>query len=492
MFRAIVRETPFCTDFANDYFSNVFGASYNGDNSFLSTLRAILPQRMGEEDTVELRFSQSSYRAENLSGASKRDVVSAVAREIYSDSAGTFFIHNVNGGADGNNISFDAIESTFPSMYDGFHNLEPVTAYFRKSFRVVCFINVELRSVVLFVEALDIRKLHYLQRAIVPCMPWYFNAGKDTDKLTEDELALFLSLTEKEPDKYMACLTKLAERYDFKKMRVEKLLKGFETRFERIEAQRVEQQIASKEAEFERMNNSIASILSQRNELSIKLLGLHQKIASGGDESEIMDYFLCNASLYLETVSDSMMQFAAFGYCEYFDEEMVESMLRNNHSYIYTRAHGTISGERMAKLIKAVFSDRTLRLRFCAGYTFDLNGSVRGIRQHEFPLEMKNMMPNPHIQYHACLGNHERVINQFLRDRNYIGAIEQCVSSSKSLNFGDSVVIGEFMNDMYRNQTQCIELPDGKVVKPLAAIEWLESQEATGQDGETQAQEEEA
>lgn len=492
MFRAIVRETPFCTEFANDYFSNIRGASYNGDNSFLSTLRAILPQRMGDEDTVDLRYSQSSYRAENLNGASKRDIVSAVAREIYRDSRGVFHIHSINGGTEGNNMSFDALESAFTGVYDGYHNLEPVTAYFKKSFRVMCFINVDLRSVVLFVEALDVRKLHYLQRAIVPCMPWYFNAGKDTDKLTEDELALFLSLTEKEPDKYLACLEKLAERYDFKKMRIEKLLNGFEVRYERLEAQRVEQQITEKEREFERANNTIATILSQRNELSIKLLGLHQKIASGGGESEIMDYFLCSTALYLECVSDSMMQFSAFGYCEYFDEEMVESMLRNRNSYIYSRAHGSISGERMAKLIKAVFSDRTLRLRFCAGYTFDLNGSVRGIRQHEFPLEMKNMMPNPHIQYHACLGNHERVINQFLRDRNYIGAIEQCVSSSKSLNFGDSVVIGEFMNDMYRNQTQCIELPDGKVVKPLTAIEWLESQEATGQDGETQAQEEEA
>lgn len=492
MFRAAVRETPFCTEIANDFFGSIFGQSYNGDNTFLSTMRAVLAHRMGEDDSVELLFTNSSYRSEQVSGATKRDVMRAVTSNIYEDSSGRFYIHSINGGVEGNNICFDAVESEFTSKYDGFHKLEPVTAYFKKSFRVLCFISVERKSVVLFVEALDIRKLHYLQRAIVPCMPWYFNTGKDSDKLTEDELALFLSLTEKEPDKYMACLSKLAERYDFKTMRLEKMLKGFELRYERLEVDRVRAQIAQKETEFERLNDQIGSVLAQRNDLAIKLLGLNQKIDAGVEDSEIMDYFMCNNNLYLERVSDTVMEFSAFGYCEYFDEEMVEAALRNNRSFIYSHATNSISGDRMAKLFKAIFIDRILRVRFCAAYTFDLNGSVRGVSHHEFPTEMENMMPNPHIQYHRCLGGNERIINNLLRDRNYIGAIEQCVASSKSLNFGDGTVIGEFMVDMYRNRKRFIELPDGSVVKTLAAIEWLESQEATGEDGTTQEPEEEA
>ena len=67
-----------------------------------------------------------------------------------------------------------------------------------------------------------------------------------------------------------------------------------------------------------------------------------------------------------------------------------------------------------------------------------------------------------------------------LRQRNYIGALEQCIASCKSLNFGDSAVMGEFMKTMWSNGSvsRCIELPDGPVVKPNEAIRWLEEQEA--------------
>lgn len=82
MFRAAVRETPFCTEIANDYFSSIFGQVYNGDNSFLSTMRAVLAQRIGDGETVELRFTQSGFRADSLSSATKRDVMMAVTRII--------------------------------------------------------------------------------------------------------------------------------------------------------------------------------------------------------------------------------------------------------------------------------------------------------------------------------------------------------------------------------------------------------------------------
>ena len=67
---------------------------------------------------------------------------------------------------------------------------------------------------------------------------------------------------------------------------------------------------------------------------------------------------------------------------------------------------------------------------------------------------------------------------------DYIGAIEQCSASCKSLNFNDSPVMQEFMRRMYgisdyqdNINTRCIELPDGTVVTPVDAINWLKAQE---------------
>ena len=36
--------------------------------------------------------------------------------------------------------------------------------------------------------------------------------------------------------------------------------------------------------------------------------------------------------------------------------------------------------------------------------------------------------------------------------------------------------MGSFIRSMYENEHRCIELPDGKVVKPLEAYDWLQSQ----------------
>ena len=56
--------------------------------------------------------------------------------------------------------------------------------------------------------------------------------------------------------------------------------------------------------------------------------------------------------------------------------------------------------------------------------------------------------------------------------------------SCKSLNFNDSPVMQEFMRRMYgisdyqdSINTRCIELPDGTVVTPVDAINWLKAQE---------------
>ena len=87
------------------------------------------------------------------------------------------------------------------------------------------------------------------------------------------------------------------------------------------------------------------------------------------------------------------------------------------------------------------------------------------------------------------MGNYSRTINECLRNRNYIGALEQSIASCKSLNFCDSPVMSEFMRQMYGltdttlTNNRCIELPDGRVVTPKEAIEYLKSQKEEEADG---------
>ena len=304
-------------------------------------------------------------------------------------------------------------------------------------------------------------------------------------------MELIYSLRETTSEKYEACLLRVAEQYDFRTARIRQLLSGFETRYEKLECDRVAASISDYDDNINHLNNEIGNLLHRRNEACIRLLGLERKIAEGGEDSEIMEYFLCNNRLVLENVTDTDMYFAVKDYLTYFDSEMAERAINNMRSFVYDGGsrHGT-SAEKMKKLMTEIFvkENPRLRIKVCAAYRFALEGNVSPCGHHDFSFEFADCIPNTHIDAFNCMGNYSRTINNLLMDRNYIGAIEQCIASCKSLNWGDSPVMGEFMRAMWGTNgynNRCIELPDGRIVKPAEAIEWLELQESeNGQETE--------
>ena len=204
-----------------------------------------------------------------------------------------------------------------------------------------------------------------------------------------------------------------------------------------------------------------------------------------------MGYFIHNKNLSLVSVDRSRLTFNCKGYLTYFDEEGAKRYINNKNSMLY-RASDRFSNEDIAMFSKALFLDQKIRMKFCASYTFDLTGSVRANSHAIYGTEFGDCTPNPHIDRYSCLGNHERAITGRLREHDYVGAIEQCISSCVSLNFADSTVIGEFVSRIFSNgrgvNIRCIELPDGKVVDPEGAIQWLKEQNEQKKAQETAAE----
>lgn len=482
MFRTSITSTPLTNDAANAYFNNrIFGNTWNRDITFLATLRALLDTRMSEDDVVELYFTTSSYSQRDLVNASERSAINAVG--CIRDN--TVSVHSFcNGTPDINTAWMDFVEKNFERLRPGWHRLEKVTMFFRKAFKVLCYINPETRNVSIFVDNLDTTHMHYLQCGIFSFMPWYFNQEAGVSEL---EMDLIKSLRNKTPDKYQECIAKIAERYDFKTARIRQLLAGFETRYERVQLDDIRYRLQSTINSINEMNDRISSYLRQQRDYEVELLGYETKIAqSQGEDSEIMEYFLCNKHLNLESVDDTRMKFVVTDYVSYFDEEIIRRVLDNPTSFIYRtdgRDHGNIiSHDDMKLLMEAIFIDETLKMRFCAAYQFELGGNVQALSNYNYPAECREYMPNPHIDRYRCMGNYGKIINERLRDHDYIGAIEQCIASCKSLNFGDSPVMSDFMNRMYGlggyGAVKCIELPDGKIVTPKDAIKYLKEASA--------------
>jgi len=485
MFKTSIVSTPLTTDSANAFFHNIGGESFGNDNSFLATLRALVAPRIKDDEGVYLRFGRSNFSASNVSSAPAERVVRAICDNYnLNDASGMVIVHSFGADQESNLANLRLISGKFTSCYSGYHQLEKVKAFYHKSFAVDCYINPEKKTVIVFVDNLDTRRLHYLQTSIFAILPWYFDPSVGVSEL---EMELICSLREPSSEKYESCIARIAEQYDFKSARVRQLLAGFETRYEQLECEKVRREIQSVDVEINRLNEQIGTLLGRRNETCIRLLGLERKIAEGGEDSEIMEYFLCNDRLYLENVTNRDMYFAVKDYLSYFDREMAERAINNMRSFVYPygdRGHGGISRDGMKKLMTEIFVEEEprLRIRFCAAYRFDLNGNVSPQAGHAFSCEFFDCMPNTHIDRYSCMGNYARTINQLLERRDYIGALEQCIASCKSLNWGDSPVMGEFMRAMWGEvsygNNRCIELPDGRVVKPAEAIKWLEQQEA--------------
>ena len=472
MFRDVIQQTVFTSDAASSCFAHISGHSFNNDVTFLSTLRALLAQRT--TDRVCLHFDTARFTLRDVEGSSFSRAFGWVSG--YAAQENSVNVLSVVGSAEYTEKAFEILLSGLEREYPGYRRLEKINTYYRKNFTVECFVNPEQKTTMLFVDNMDVRKMHYLQATVLAYLPWYSNKEAGC---SEDEISLMKSMMLKTKDQYLACLDKLAEQYDFRTINIKTKLKGFETKVERQQLESSQTEIANIDRELERINERYATYLRQRDDLLIRILGIRQKIAEGSEESEIMDYFLCNKTLVLDCVSDDQMQFVVKDYLEYFDREAAESVIENHNSLIYEYCDQTMDFDDVDMLLHQIFvaEEPVLRIRMCAAYRFSLRGNVRGIGDFNYPPECSGYLPNPHIDRYQCLGNYGRVINECLSNRDYIMAIEQCVASCRSLNWVDSPVMEEFAKKFLgRRGVKCVELPDGSVVTAKGAIEWLKDQ----------------
>lgn len=494
MFRDQITATPFTGDIPDSVLGRISGDYYQSDVSFLSTLRALVYPRMPEEDTLKLFIRTYSLTRQEIA----TNTATAIFRHIMSTNiASTFQPHTIrlcvanNNSPENNTACLDYIDKELLKFTDNrLVKVEKFTEFFRNFFRCSCYIDPAAQTTLLFTEPLTLKNFHFLQIAVPVMLPWYFPAESG---ITQQERTLIESFKEPTPTSYLAALAAAAEKYDFRGMFIKSELGNFETRFLEKEAQDVERDIARCMDAINDHQDSIVSLTRKQYDLNIRLLGVHAKIAEGDSTSEIVSYFLHNRNLALVRTDDDAIVFDCKGYLTYFDEEIARRFISSGNSIFY-RAGTGVSKPDMELFMRALFLDQSIRLKFCARYTFHLTGNVRGEGGVRFGPEFADCLPNPHINAYRCLGSHQAEINTLLKSHNYVAAVEQCVCSCMSLNLADGIVIGEFMRYLFGRadssiNTRCIELPDGSVVTAKKAIAWLKEQ---NEKKETQPPKEEA
>lgn len=474
MFRDILRVTPMTTDVADSvFYGKIWGDTIRMDSTFVATLRALVAPRMKDGESLCFDYCGSDYSDRQFEGSTletRRDVLRHLEDRDHAICLHEFSHYN----DDINKKWLSFADEDFCNANPGFTKLDKVTAFFRKSFGVSCFINVDTRCVQLFTTKLDAARIHYLQCGIFAFLPWYFDPKEGVSEL---EMELISALREKTSDKYRDALSRIAAQYDFRTIKIKTRLKGFETAMERGELESLTDDIDRLNHDINAYNRNIAAKLRELDGLQARYLGLQQKINEGSDESEIMDYFLCSRSVELIDMEGSQISFGVKQYLDIFDENAAQNAINNKRSYIYGY-EGELSKEQAVRLMKAIFIDDEVKLKVCGAYKFSVFGPVEPISHYSFGPEFEGYTPNTHINQYGCMGSYLTTINELLRDHKYIESIEQCIASCKSLNFTDGIVMSRFMGDLYNNfgGVSCIEMPDGSSVTALEAAKQLMEQ----------------
>lgn len=483
MFSTYVNNTPFTSEAANDFFADkINGDPIGGDDSFMSSLRALIYDRL--EDDEQLFVEYKTVKGKPSTGESGE---SRTARGLEPSQKNCFKVVMLNGLSAENSEWIDFMENRFAEVRPGWVELPRVRAFFKKAVDIVCFVNVENRESLVVLNSADRRRMHYIQCGIPVFFPWFFTKE---NPVKPDELELIKSLQQTTQTQYLAILREMAKKYNFESARIRRRLAGFETSFETERLDGYMEKNRSIMNSIDEKMREIDALLHQKAETETMILGIETKIASGDkSESEVMNYFLNSKVLHLDSVYGDRIKFSVKTYFNVWDEDMAETLINNKRSYAYPSY--VENKDEMQKLYTAIFIDHKLRIKTCAAYQLSASGGVNALSNYVYDESVfYDCIPNTHIDRYACMGNYTRIVNDMVKKYDYIGAIEACICSAGSLNFGDSTVAKEFFKNIVNGHDNgvnnvCIELPDGKVVDYKGAIEWLknEAKETASEEG---------
>lgn len=453
MFRNTTRDEVF-DKFGDTLFPNITGEMYRSDNTFLTTLRILLSNRIPDGESVSLEF-KSSFDPGAI-----------------NQNNGAFVVYSV--------CPTDIIES-FASI-DGFERVQKVSDFYRASFRAECFIDESTKRVCLFVEDLNIRMMHFVQTGIFAMLPWYFPREKGA---LPDELALIKSLQKDKPFEYISCVGKFKKGLDVRELMIKSEVSGYEKRAVDDKISRQEERISRYRSDIQSLQDRMTDTIRSMNNAIDILHGLEYRKSTGEDNDELTSFFLSNKKLYPCNVGDSGIIYGVRGRLSYYDMDLAKKMVTNTSTYLYNNVPADCIKE-ARRLFELIFLENKIAVKIAAGFRVNtedccispISGFVReDVKDTDFKDDFADYIPNYHIDEYSCLGNNKTIINELMNDGNTMMAIAQSIAASESLNLTDSTVIKYFVNEFIDTARKCLILPNGDNVTPKQAMAWIKGGE---------------
>ncbi|MCL2638456.1 MAG: hypothetical protein FWD48_08820 [Oscillospiraceae bacterium] len=475
MFTKEIHDLTLTSDAADRLFSDV-NASGAPDGSFLATMRVLLRKRLPESEAVKLSVVPLFlYRSELDSWSVNANMNSFIPEAIKYPSTTTghrvFIVHTVASDAGEKMLEIIKTNAGVGKRHMSDYALqEDLRVFYARKLNALFYHNADDRSTVIFTDRLELKQFHALQMMLPKYLPSLFK----TSPLTEQETALLKSLGNKTSTDYERMIEEFAKEIDIRAEIIRTKLAGFETAFERVRLDEIKAEIDKHEIEYQGYLYSLRDVADKIQERKYTLAGLECTIDKHSDDSEIMGYFQCNKNLSLISVNGTVIEFVVHGYADIYDQEAFDKYVQNHKGYLYSQLNPAITKPQMERLYKAIFSEGIYKLRICAAYTADMKNGLKAAKMYMFPPESSSYLPNPHIQHHGCIGSYAMRFQEYMKKRDYVGAIDQAAVSARNLNFYDSTVMMKFARELSCSSKSCIEKQDGTLLTPYEVVLELE------------------
>ena len=316
----------------------------------------------------------------------------------------------------------------------------PVAPFLTAASETHVYTNAELKSTVIFVRQPTERWIDLLCSSMFRILPWYFTEGMTDD----DETALFRAISKKDADTFNTIINTLCARYDFQAARFKKVLIGWNDGYRKQQISTLRSQCEEYHSMIERYQREIARAFNNLEQSNVNLAALEAQGNSSDDS--VYKFFMSHKQITIfntQQCSDgNVMDYCVTETIEYFD---VDAFVR-----LYNNPHSTIGGapKDIKDIFHGVFADGKGMFRAEGAFRLVNLASLRARRGSTSGQFSETHLPHPHLYHHACLGGNETYINNYLAQGNWDMAIEQSIAAVKNINFGDGVVINEFVNDV--------------------------------------------
>ena len=315
------------------------------------------------------------------------------------------------------------------SEYVDWHHMTDLERFIDQqlSTNIAVYQNSELNSTMI-TGPVDAKVAH----AIAFFIPRFFKFAVENNPLTDEEMELLKSLLRYNSSDFKERMEKVSDALGLaSKVNGVKIASAMKT-FWKSMYDKAQNEMLEARAMVENQWASYVTALERKNESFIKLEGAKSLYENEQDNTELIEFMESNPNIKLINITPRVIEMVIESYLDIYDADAFETYRNGFFDSLSTRW----ADEDNKLLLRDIFSaDPTFHIRTCGYYCLDMMGYVH--TQSCYAYNRPDRLPNPHLQYHGCLGQNTESIQAFMQKGNIVGAIMQCYSSSMSVNVSE-------------------------------------------------------